>query len=1606
MAGTPLVTDYLPSMEMQGTLMYRNLQIQPFASTLATVVRSGGGKLLALTLAVGLITSVTPTSLEAAPIPGLTYDLVLTTHAISQFGAEEQNDLESSFFLPIPREDRLRLVRIKEFTEEERWTDAAQELIELLAVEDSEDFLVPLETSDETTSESVKTSTLKMVKSLPSNVLEAYQLLVGGEPEAMLQDALTTDNHRELTNVARRFLFTPSGEKAAIILARKAMDARQWEGALLDLNRLDFKPDNSRRYRNETELMKAICLKEVGQADEAKEILERLKKEQLLDQLLPKSLIAKNNPVQILDQLTQIGSLSEFPPYAWTMFQGSESRTAPSRGSEPLQEIQWNARMAQSRQQQEDIQNSVQRFHDNRVPVFPAIHPVVVANQVIFRTPAGLLATDIHSGKVMWKFPWDTIDLDLSEDESDGVAALFPGLGKAFERAIWSDARSGLISSDGKRLFYVHEESNPSDEIGSILAQGALQPGGMFASQQNHLYCFDIEREGAILWQLGGVSSDPVQEENQLSEARFLGPPLPVGKDLFVLAGIIDEIRLLCLDPETGKINWTQQLARQTAASPGDLLANLLQAATPSHKGGILVCPTNTGAIVAVDLANRTLLWGFQYKEPNRNRPTRRITSNNQGDDFLAMADRWTDGTPIIHQGKVLITPTDSDYLYCIDLLTGEKLWERPRRDNIALATVEDGIALVVGKSSVTGVNIEDGEAAWTPEKSELPEQSLPSGFGFRLDGKYYLPTARNQIVPIDVTTGHQDQPIEAVGELGNMVCYQDYVISVSPEYVTAYKQIDALRREVTARLETNQDDAEALRMLGKLQKHDGDLAFALESLQRSLELEDVEETRTQLVATGLAALNEDFVKFRDVVPQMNELASTLDEKISLARLTARGLHGEGKFKEALTHYFEFLDLTDEYLNSQVVPNDLIIRDFAPEIEVTADRWARGMISQLYDAMSPEEKTLANEDVQKRLTTLLEGEGDHTKALTRFVDRFPRFPVTTEARVELASDHLAAGRVMQGEAILRTLLTAEVADDQIAPLIYLEAKGLKQAGLTDESAKWFARLSNDYPNVAVDGSKTGRQVAALQQWDPVASAMVRGKPLWPYAEATASVKEIPNGGFTRVDYPIRLHEQNSQMRTDYSILLDSDANLVIVRDEFGNPVVRIPFTPQSGRKLYQPQIGALHATQIGHLLILSLGSELQAFNMMPRLPSDDSSRLLWNADLQNGLGGTTRRTREFDVYTKKSNPFADMERTARDVTTHKPIGQFVCNEDLICYQVGSRLFCRDPETGVIYWERDGIELGCELVLTGKHIIAIPEDEQSQRGEVGLTVNAMVLSADNGELLDTIELPSADRVWTIREGVVLAWEKLPTEGPQGLEAFDAVTGKKVWSRSYEADSATKGVLLQRKPSLITLDKTGQLEVINIPDGKVLHESALAQKGEAIQLKAVESDDQYLLAIYRDINPRPHFRSIPYDNSEKLLRGEIYAFNSETNEPQWDNPALVHDNYLLESFQSSGLPVIALVARLHRPDARTPQMNSALEVLLLDKRDGRALYRQEFSELSVTFSLTGNPTDSSIQLKLATREITLNFDPTKAPAPAPPAATEVDFSFPAGDGEEKK
>src|SRR5262249_38322933 len=130
------------------------------------------------------------------------------------------------------------------------------------------------------------------------------------------------------------------------------------------------------------------------------------------------------------------------------------------------------------------------------------------------------------------------------------------------------------------------------------------------ALYHNTLRALDV-RTGAVVWQAGGrdraVPSD-------LRDAYFLGPPLPLGGCLYALVEKAEDINLVCLGAEKGELLWSQTLATARDKILVDVNRRM-QAAHLAYADGVLVCPTNTGAVLGFDPLSRRLLWAHTYRD-------------------------------------------------------------------------------------------------------------------------------------------------------------------------------------------------------------------------------------------------------------------------------------------------------------------------------------------------------------------------------------------------------------------------------------------------------------------------------------------------------------------------------------------------------------------------------------------------------------------------------------------------------------------------------------------------------------------------------------------------------------------------------------------------------------------------------------------------------------------------------------------------------------------------------------------------------------------------------------------------------------------------------
>ena len=353
---------------------------------------------------------------------------------------------------------------------------------------------------------------------------------------------------------------------------------------------------------------------------------------------------------------------------------------------------------------------------------------------------------DLATGKRLWEVPAN----EAGETATGAADGDFQGRPRmpfsSAEQRLFNDLTYGTLSSDGRYVFDIEDawptagQAARGQPINAMVRRGMGWPGGLAeqATLCNRLAAYEI-RTGKLKWQMKGL---PGQGDQAPAELFFLGPPLPLTGQLYVLAEVQGEIRLLAIEAATGNLLWSQQLA---AAEQGFLQEPMRGWAgvSPSYADGVLVCPTSSGAIVGVDLATRTLLWGYQYAQ-NPGRGGRRpfgMMGFRGRYGGLAML-RTSDADACIVDGRVVANPFESDSLHCLSLSDGKVLWKCPRQDDLYVACADAEKVVLVGRHAVRALRLADGQPAWDGRMVELPENSSPSGRGFSAGSSISCPWA------------------------------------------------------------------------------------------------------------------------------------------------------------------------------------------------------------------------------------------------------------------------------------------------------------------------------------------------------------------------------------------------------------------------------------------------------------------------------------------------------------------------------------------------------------------------------------------------------------------------------------------------------------------------------------------------------------------------------------------------------------------------------------------------------------------------------------------------------------------------------------------------
>ncbi len=432
---------------------------------------------------------------------------------------------------------------------------------------------------------------------------------------------------------------------------------------------------------------------------------------------------------------------------------------------------------------------AVRQLTERNQPVLPAFFPIAVTIRkrdaddpvplLIYRSFKGIHAQSLKTGQELWKteseLSFDRLLKDNSKSrmaESEMIQSYLQG-GKP--QVLIENSTLGTLSTDGNYVYAVEDlavtppslayqqlDARPvwNGPRGVGVTAGAWGKDITDAFECNKLYAYDLARDGAAAWQIGG-KSDRTEDGGKRKDAEtlknsyFLGPPLPLGGKCYVLLEKSQQLHLVCLDPSKypskgeNPVVWMQLLAT-TQNRLYNEPNRRMQAAQLSYGEGILVCPTNAGAVLGVDLMSHSLVWAHPYRE--KTQATADYTEMmmiRRGfgvqpmivqQTSMASASEWKVSAPVIQEGKVVFTAPDANAVHCLNMRDGSLLWKVGKaEEDLYMGGVFNGKVLIVGKKMCRALSLKDGSVAWSVDTG------MPSGQGIASDNVYYLPLRRRQ---------------------------------------------------------------------------------------------------------------------------------------------------------------------------------------------------------------------------------------------------------------------------------------------------------------------------------------------------------------------------------------------------------------------------------------------------------------------------------------------------------------------------------------------------------------------------------------------------------------------------------------------------------------------------------------------------------------------------------------------------------------------------------------------------------------------------------------------------------------------------------------------
>jgi outer membrane protein assembly factor BamB/tetratricopeptide (TPR) repeat protein len=1355
--------------------------------------------------------------------------------------------------------DRLRerqLDRGRRLVADQRWSDAATLFDEILAA-DRDCFF--REDRQQRTWQSIKSETTRLIGALDKPGREAYELQFRARADRMLEQAIVANDTAGIVAVARRWFHTPAGYRATLLAAIESLEANQPLAAAAWLDRL-ASVDGGVPFEPTLSIMRAIAWLRAGDRAAADAILEQARASgRNVVRIAGKDVTVSFPAGGGLAWLTALVGEPKSRPGShagdWAMHRGDPARNGVTAASCPLLAPRY--RVPLSRHPEESRQLDAQRrLHaEQEIAVLPAGTPLAVNGMILVRTTMGLLAVDFETGKRVWlQSGPGAAPLQASAAGGDGAvdaADAEADAGGSFT-SVFDDATGGTMASNGRLVFVIesHPDAVSPPQAGGMNFRPAMQGMGMRMAGGwkggNTISAYDVADRGALRWRLparGVAGNDAALPA--ASAAWYLGAPLPVGEQLLVLVEEKGEIRLDVLDGDTGRLEWSQPFAEvdeERAIDNRDSHARRLAGLSPALAEGVLVCPTGAGAVVAVDLATRTLLWAHEYPQPRQAGVTVlpngiRVARNGFGGQGMGgeggreqRLGCWLDAAPILSGGRVLLTPGESQDLHCLDLRRGTTQWRLPRKDRLYVAGVVEGRVIVVGRRGVEALDLANGRPLW--QRPLAADHGSPSGRGILTANRFFLPLDTPEVLEIDLADGRIVSRSSARGNAvpGNLVAYRGEVISQGGDSLDVFHQSTALESRIETALKANPQDAWALLWRGQLDLDRGRIASGIAAVREAHALQPTRVPDGVVATALLFALQRDFAQAAPLWREAVALSGSPTAAVVPLRAAVDGFLRTGDLPQAWEAMQQLLTHSDSAVAGSTLESSptadsqaatdalgingpgidgpgidgLVVDGADSHLTLSPARWVRGRLAELFAKAQPPlraeldafaERASAIADAAGDATGPQASDGtarDRMTRLRQFIERFGRHDRALEARRQLAE--------LLGEAIE----AGGPGDDRRGLIVerdfvLLDLARVGKPADRDHAAALLAGIRGGFAGPR--GPTAGMHAAGAEEdaWPIGRVVQRRGAVVRNGAMRQGDADELRFVRSRLMNIPVT--GSAGSFLPGLELAFDQHQQSgIIATDGYGRPIgdpFGIKSRPDGGRLMPMFQPGGLdQAAVIGRVVFIRAGASVAAFEMAGTVGAGQGgsrNRPLWMlADRSDPTGearavgfvmniGGGKAARHGNIAPNMALGARVSEPRGADESGRRTSApDWVARCTGVALMVDRSLKVYDPLTGRLLWERQRLPAFGELIGDDDFLCICPPDGRG----------AVVFSMADGRIVRTLDLPASERRLLSSGRHILAVQ--PSDGStdrnaaSGAGSSDAVGAGRSWARRVRLD----------------------------------------------------------------------------------------------------------------------------------------------------------------------------------------------------------------------------